>query len=194
MLNYVDFRANYPLCESESAVNNSARACFWDMGTQRYRSKPQTLPPSCLIPPCCLLPLCIREDASQGNREVGEDRVLSKLKPNSFFSPTKPETTLLRFLSSLFFCFLLSQMPQVSVRASLCLFMCVASGCHLVYKLGRAQTWSGPDASSPGEVQCCRNALYTARTSEMSLAFLPLCETVEQSLLVFILDWLHPFW
>lgn len=135
-----------------------------------------------------------KEDASQGNREVGEDRELSKLKPNSFFSPAKPETTLLRFPSSLVFCFLLSQMPQVSLRALLCLFVCVALGCRLVYKLGRGQTWSGPDVSSPGEAQCCRNALHTARTSEMSLVFLLLRDPVEQSLIVSILDWLHPFW
>jgi len=49
--------------------------------------------------------------------------------------------------------------------------MGIASGCHLVYKLERVQTWSGSDASSPRKAQCCRKALYTFSTSEMSLTF-----------------------
>lgn len=66
--------------------------------------------------------------------------------------------------SSLFFHFLLHQIPQISMTAASDLFfkiifyiyMCIFCGCHLVYKLERGQAWSGSAAGSPRSALCCR--------------------------------------
>lgn len=104
--------------------------------------------------------------ASWGNGEIGEGRVLTQLKSNPLFSLTKLENMFSRFPSSLIFCFLWS---QISVSASL--YNCTASGCHIVYRLGRVQPRSGSPAGSPREAQCCRNALCASSTSGTALTF-----------------------
>lgn len=104
--------------------------------------------------------------ASWGNGEIGEGRVLTQLKSDPLFSLTKLENMFSRFPSSLIFCFLWS---QISVSASL--YNCTASGCHIVYKLGRVQPRSGSPAGSPREAQCCRNALCASSTSGTALTF-----------------------
>lgn len=53
--------------------------------------------------------------------------------------------------------------------------MCIACGCHLVYKLERGQAWSGCAAGSPRSTLCCRKALYTLTTSNCHQHFLTLC-------------------
>lgn len=98
--------------------------------------------------------------ANHGNGEVGEGRVLTQLKSNPVFSPTKLENMFSRFPSSLIFCFLWS---WISMTASL--YKCTASGCHIVHTLGRVQPQSGSHAGSPREEQCCRNALCASSPS-----------------------------
>lgn len=76
----------------------------------------------------------------------------------------KLETNFSGLSSLLFFCFLLDEMPHaVKAASGLGVFnfyvcVCIASGCHLVYKLGRVQSWSESDAGSPRKA--CAAGMY----------------------------------
>lgn len=145
-------------------------------------------------PPFLPSPQCIpgrREKKSEREKRKGEKRslrarVLATLKPNCFSSPSKLATKLSRFSSSLFFHFLFCQMPQISATAAsdlffkiiLCIYVCIACGCHLVYKLERGQAWSGSAAGSPRSTLCCRKH-FTLSTPNSHYHFPTLCSSRE---------------
>lgn len=207
MLNYEALRANYSLWEFESAVNGSARDNFWDVDIKAQYGATDLLTLFCLVPPFCLFPRCRCRDtqlhsrkkpASRRTREVREEKVLSKLKPNCFSSPIKLKTKLSRFPSSLLFCFLLSQMPLISVKAASGLVFFIFF--IYVYCLRLSSCLQAGEGSDLVRIWC-KFSKESALLQECTLHFqyiknvisiLPLHDPAEQSLLVFILG-LHPF-
>lgn len=166
MSNYEASGASYSLWEFESAGSRSARDNFWEASVKAQHRG--TFSPFFGWSHLFALPSSAFQGEAIREKSLGA-RVLFTLKPNCFSLQQSFQDSLHHHPSTFYYTkcrrFPWQQHLTYFFFITLYIYVCIACGCHLVYKLQRGQAWSGSAAGSPRSTLCCRKALYTLSTS-----------------------------